>query len=160
MSKKNRQENQKNAAQVSESGSRLTDYFWANLIFFAFLTTLSYVVWVSCQAPSDDQAVKLVLADTFKFMILLFGGGFLVVTLFDAAYDFFAEKAAKKSVEGYSSAGSTKWERRLPGDGKLFCGCELIDALQQKLMPNSEDLVAFASRQFLLLDDSVISHRQ
>jgi hypothetical protein len=94
MSKKNRQEQSRQAgSQASEGSSRFADYFWANIIFFAFLTVLGYVVWVSCQAPSDDQAVKLVLADTFKFMIFLFGGGFLVVTLFDAAYDFFAEKA-------------------------------------------------------------------
>src|SRR6185369_9208510 len=93
MSKKNRQDHQANGPRQAESGSRFADYFWANLIFFAFLGTLSYVVWMSCQAPSDDAAVKLVLADTFKFMIFLFGGGFLVVTLFDAAYDFFAEKA-------------------------------------------------------------------
>lgn len=92
MSKKNR-DTQKSAALPAESGSRFADYFWANLIFFSFLAVLSYVVWVSCQAPSDDQAVKMVLGDTFKFMIFLFGGGFLVVSLFDAAYDFFAEKA-------------------------------------------------------------------
>jgi hypothetical protein len=105
MSKKNRQDGnngQRNAdPQKGDGGSRFADYFWANLIFFAFLTTLSYVVWVSCQAPSDDQAVKMVLQDTFKFMICLFGGGFLVVTLFDAAYDFFAEKAeSEASPEG------------------------------------------------------------
>jgi len=93
MSKKNRQENTAGHSKQAESSSRFADYFWANLIFFAFLATLSYVVWMSCQAPSDDAAVKLVLEDTFKFMIFLFGGGFLVVTLFDAAYDFFAEKA-------------------------------------------------------------------
>ena len=93
MSKKNRQESQQRAQESGESGSRFADYFWANLIFFAFLATLAYVVWMSCQAPTDDAAVKLVLGDTFKFMIFLFGGGFLVVSLFDAAYDFFAEKA-------------------------------------------------------------------
>jgi hypothetical protein len=100
MSKKNRQEAsaaQRGEGRKGEGGSRFADYFWANLIFMAFLATLSYVVWVSCQAPGDDQAVKMVLQDTFKFMILLFGGGFLVVTLFDAAYDFFAEKAESEA---------------------------------------------------------------
>jgi hypothetical protein len=100
MSKKNRQESgggQRSASPSKETGSSFADYFWANLIFFAFLATLSYVVWVSCQADSDDQSVKMVLQDTFKFMILLFGGGFLVVTLFDAAYDFFAEKAESEA---------------------------------------------------------------
>ena len=93
MSKKNRNEAQGRAETKPEESSRLADYFWANLIFFAFLTVLSFVVWQSCQSPSDDPSVKAVLAETFKFIIFLFGGGFLVVTLFDAAYDFFAEKA-------------------------------------------------------------------
>jgi hypothetical protein len=95
MSKKNRAEGaaSHDPAPPKRAGAGFSDYFWANIIFLAFLTLLSYAVWMSCQAPSDDAAVKLVLADTFKFMIFLFGGGFLVVTLFDAAYDFFAEKA-------------------------------------------------------------------
>jgi hypothetical protein len=96
MSKKNRHESQQQqakAAPAPQGGSRFADYFWANLIFFAFLTLLSFTVYQSCKAPSDDQAVKMVLDDTFKFMIFLFGGGFLVVSLFDAAYDLFADKA-------------------------------------------------------------------
>ena len=95
MSKKNRHDSQQQgkSAEAPAEGSRFADYFWANLIFFAFLTLLSFTVYQSCKAPSDDQAVKLVLDDTFKFMIFLFGGGFLVVSLFDAAYDLFADKA-------------------------------------------------------------------
>jgi hypothetical protein len=100
MSKKNRQEGSKEGV-AAPAGSRFADYFWANLIFMAFLTVLSYVVWQSCQSPSDDPAVKMVLGDTFQFMIYLFGGGFLVVTLFDAAFDFFADKAeADAQAEG------------------------------------------------------------
>jgi len=99
MSKKNRQDGQGSRERQEEGGSRFADYFWANLIFLGFLSILSYVVWQSCQAPADYQAVKLVLGETFKFMILLFGGGFLVVTLFDAAYDFFAEKAETDAPE-------------------------------------------------------------
>jgi bacteriorhodopsin len=94
MSRKNRVEQpQRQAGEKDASAGRFADYFWVNVVFFSFLALLSYVVWMSCQAPSDDQAVKMVLADTFKFMIYLFGGGFLVVTLFDAAYDFFSQKA-------------------------------------------------------------------
>jgi hypothetical protein len=33
------------------------------------------------------------LKDTRKFILLLFGGGFTLVTLFDLAYDFFAKRA-------------------------------------------------------------------
>jgi hypothetical protein len=102
MSKKNRQNQEAGAQQAGQGGKdggRFADYFWANLIFFAFLAVLSYVVWASCSSPTDDAAVQMVLKDTFKFMILLFGGGFLVVTLFDAAYEFFAEKAEDPGAE-------------------------------------------------------------
>lgn len=104
MSKKNRQENRKAGAPAAAKGEggRLADYFWANLVFFAFLFILAYVVWQSCIQPGDDPAVRAVLGETFKFMIYLFGGGFLVVTLFDAAYDFFAEKAEKGAEDGSS----------------------------------------------------------
>ena len=95
MSKKNRQENRATdkPAAAAAKGSRLADYFWANLIFFAFLLILSGVVYKSCEAPGDDPAVQLVLKETFKFLLLLFGGGFLLVTLFDAAFEAFAAKA-------------------------------------------------------------------
>ena len=94
MSNKIRNSQEKAGAQAS-TGSRWTGYFWANLIFFAFLFILVYVVRANCVAPGDDQtpAVQIVLDETFKFLLLLFGGGFLLVTLFDAAYEFFAEKA-------------------------------------------------------------------
>lgn len=95
MSKKNRQENRAadKATAAQPKSSRLADYFWANLIFFVFLLVLSGVVYKSCEAPGDDPAVQLVLKETFKFLLLLFGGGFLLVTLFDAAFEAFAAKA-------------------------------------------------------------------
>ena len=106
MSKKNRQDNGQGKQKEEESQSRLADYFWANLIFFGFLFLLSFLVWQSCQAPSDDAAVKIVLSETFRFMIYLFGGGFLVVTLFDAAFDFFAEKAGEEPASSPVDTGS------------------------------------------------------
>jgi hypothetical protein len=105
MSKKNRQESKAaDKAAAGPQGSRLADYFWANLIFFAFLLVLSGVVYKSCEAPGDDPAVQLVLKETFKFMLLLFGGGFLVVTLFDAAFEAFAAKADEDEPGGGAQA--------------------------------------------------------
>jgi hypothetical protein len=97
MSKKNRQENSigPSAAQAPAQGSRLADYFWANVLFFAFLFVLALVVRKSCEAPNDDVAVKHVLDDAFRYLLLLFGGGFLLVTLFDAAYEFFAARSGE-----------------------------------------------------------------
>lgn len=95
MSKKNRE--QASPAAKSVAGSRFSDYFWANVIFFAFLLVLAFIVRASCQAPSDDPSVKqamdVVLGDTFQFFLVLMGGGFLLVTLFDAAYEHFSAKA-------------------------------------------------------------------
>jgi len=106
MSKKNRESQDKPRAAAAEGQSRWADYFWANLIFFAFLAVLCFVVRASCDAPGDDQspAIKIVLDQTFWFIGLLFGGGFLLVTLFDAAYEFFAGKAEETSAEGGTRA--------------------------------------------------------
>jgi hypothetical protein len=94
MSKKNRQDHAP-APQAGPQTSRIADYFWANVIFFAFLFVLALVVRKSCEAPGDDPAVKHVLDDAFQYLLLLFGGGFLLVTLFDAAYEFFAARSAE-----------------------------------------------------------------
>lgn len=100
MSKKNREEKTK-AVLADAKPSRMADYFWANVIFFAFLFILAFIVRKSCEAPGDDVAVRKVLDDAFSYLMLLFGGGFLLVTLFDAAYGFFADR----SDEGGSGDG-------------------------------------------------------
>ncbi len=91
MSKKNRDQRPEAAAKPN----RLADYFWANLIFFIFLFVLAYVVRVSSEAKGDEPAVTAVLDETFRFFLMLLGGGFLVVTLFDAGYEFFAAQAGE-----------------------------------------------------------------
>lgn len=95
MSKKNRDEREKTAP--SGPGSRWSDYFWANVIFLSFLFVLLYTVWRSCVSPGDDQmpAVQFIVNGTFFFLAALLGGGFVLVTLFDAAYEFFAGTAEK-----------------------------------------------------------------
>jgi hypothetical protein len=99
MSKKNRDEHEKTApaGAVSGPGSRWNDYFWANIIFLAFLFLLLTTVWRACVSPTDDQlpAVQFIVNGTFFFLAALLGGGFLLVTLFDAAYEFFAGTAEK-----------------------------------------------------------------
>jgi bacteriorhodopsin len=102
MSKKNRE--QAPAAAKPATGSRFSDYFWANLIFFGFIIVLGLVVRASCQSPSDDpsvkQAIDLVLGETFQFFWLLMGGGFLLVTLFDAAYEHYNAQATQDGEDG------------------------------------------------------------
>ncbi|HTB33579.1 MAG TPA: hypothetical protein VK842_01840 [bacterium] len=92
MAKKNR--DPQPAAATAKPASRWADYFWANLIFFAFLFILAGIVRGSCESGADDpnvrQAVNAVLSDTFQFLLVLMGGGFLLVTVFDAAYEHFS----------------------------------------------------------------------
>jgi bacteriorhodopsin len=84
--------------------SRFSDYFWANLVFFAFLLALAFIVKASCESSSDDpsvkQAVDIVLKDTFQFFLALMGGGFVLVTLFDAAYEHFNAQAKQDPPDG------------------------------------------------------------
>jgi hypothetical protein len=68
---------------------------WANLLFWLFLGLLLSLCWVSCYDPADDPALRYVLLDTFKFLILLFGFGFTAVSLFEWAMGYFAEKASQ-----------------------------------------------------------------
>lgn len=103
MSKKNRELQDKGRTLApAKTGTRWADYFWANLIFFAFLFLLAFVVKVSCESPDDanQPAVKLVMDETFRFLLLLFGGGFALVTLFDAAYEFFSAKGPEEATDG------------------------------------------------------------
>lgn len=86
-------------ASGAKAPSRLADYFWAALVFFGFLGLLGLVLAQTTQNPADDPAVAQLLAETFKFMFLLFGGSFFVVMLFDAAYDYFAQKAETTELE-------------------------------------------------------------
>jgi len=97
MSKKNREEHEKTAPSGAVPNARWSDYFWANVIFLSFLAVLLYTVWHVCVSPGDEQmpAVQFVVNGTFFFLAALLGGGFLLVTLFDAAYEFFAGTAEK-----------------------------------------------------------------
>ncbi len=94
----------KNQGVSPDGGSgKFMDYVWANAIFFGFLILLSVLVSRSCEAPSDDLNVKHVLHEAQMFIVYLFGGGFLAVTLLDAAYDFFAVKAEAPSEPAKSA---------------------------------------------------------
>jgi hypothetical protein len=77
----------------TQGASRVMQLVWANLIFWAFLLSLCAVVYTTSSSPSDEDFIKAVLSDTFWFIVLLFGGGFSLVSLFDLGYDFFASRA-------------------------------------------------------------------
>lgn len=92
MSKKNRPTSSNDAPRPS----RLREYFWANLIFLTFVLALAWLVRLSCETPGDDEAVREVLNQAFRYFVFLLGGGFLLVTFFDAGYELFAAKAEEE----------------------------------------------------------------
>ena len=93
--------------QIGQNSSKWAEYFWANVIFWSFLLLVVFFIWNGAASEQDDQAIKLVLKDTRNFILLLFGGGFTLVTLFDAAYDFFAASADQaKADAGSGNSGA------------------------------------------------------
>jgi len=91
MSKKNKNKEKKN--ESGENGEfTLKDYFYINLIFWAFLGVLSIVVFFSTGGKWDP-----VIKNVFGFIFLVFGGGFTAVSVFDLVYERIAKKNENKA---------------------------------------------------------------
>ncbi len=67
----------------------LKDYFYINLIFWAFLFVLAILVFFTTGGQWDP-----VMKNVFTFIFLVFGGGFTVVSIFDYIYERVAGKDA------------------------------------------------------------------
>ena len=63
-------------------------YLYANLLFWAFLVLLALGIFISCGAHWDE-----VMAKVFKFIFLVLGLGFTLVSVLDASYGYFEKKA-------------------------------------------------------------------
>ena len=57
-------------------------YFYANLVWYAFLGAVSFLTYLSAGRLWDD-----VMADAAKFLFLVLGGGFTLASVLDALYD-------------------------------------------------------------------------
>jgi len=73
--------------------SRFEEYLYVNLIFWGFLVLLCVAVYVDCAISGVikfGDAPDEVMAQVFRFILLVFGLGFTAVSVFDALYDRFA----------------------------------------------------------------------
>ncbi len=74
---------------MSEETSEFKVYLYANLLFWAFLVLLGLGVFISCGAKWDE-----VMGNVFKFIFLVLGLGFTLVSMLDALYSYFERKEA------------------------------------------------------------------
>jgi len=77
---------------VAAQSSRFQEYLYVNLIFWGFLVVLCLAVYVDCVISGVVKFGEIdeVIKQVFQFILLVFGGGFTAVSIFDALYDRFA----------------------------------------------------------------------
>ena len=82
----------KGPAPVASPGGKFQEYFYVNLIFWGFLVLLCVAVYIDCVVSGVVKFGEMdeVIKQVFKFILLVFGGGFTAVSIFDALYDKFA----------------------------------------------------------------------
>ncbi|HPD18378.1 MAG TPA: hypothetical protein PLF61_01810 [Candidatus Goldiibacteriota bacterium] len=81
---------QKKQAQKSDAGKdefTIKDYFYINVIFFAFLFVIAIIVFITAGGKWDP-----VMESAFGFIFIVFGGGFVAVSIFDYLYEKYAGK--------------------------------------------------------------------
>ncbi|MCX8092594.1 MAG: hypothetical protein N3E50_00325 [Candidatus Goldbacteria bacterium] len=80
-------EQKKQPQQVEKDKFTLKDYFYINVIFWAFLLVVAVVVFITAGGKWDP-----VIESAFGFIFIVFGGGFALVSIFDYLYEKFAGK--------------------------------------------------------------------
>jgi hypothetical protein len=59
-----------------------TEYFYANLVFWAFLAVVAVLVYFICGAVWDE-----VTSGVLEFLFVILGGGFTLVSVMDYFYE-------------------------------------------------------------------------
>ncbi len=62
--------------------SPVRQVLFANLIFYAFLALVAFFGFLACGRVWDD-----VFSDTVRFLFLILGGGFTLVSVLDLLYE-------------------------------------------------------------------------
>lgn len=90
----------KGPAPVRPPVTKFQEYLYVNLIFWGFLVALCAAVYVDCVISGVVKfgEVDEVITQVFKFILLVFGGGFTAVSVFDALYDRFAEPEPEETA--------------------------------------------------------------
>jgi len=89
---KDAKQKQKGPQPVQVPVSKFTEYLYVNLIFWGFLVVLCVAVYIDCVVSGVVKLGEIdeVIKQVFMFILLVFGGGFTAVSVFDALYDKFA----------------------------------------------------------------------
>lgn len=80
-------EQKKQMSKTEKDEYTLKDYFYINVIFWAFLFLIAIIVFITTGGKWDP-----VIESAFGFIFIVFGGGFAIVSIFDYLYEKFAGK--------------------------------------------------------------------
>ncbi len=80
-------EQKKQPQKTEKEGFSLKDYFYINVIFWVFLFLVAVIVFITAGGKWDP-----VIESAFGFIFIVFGGGFVLVSIFDYLYEKFAGK--------------------------------------------------------------------
>lgn len=72
--------------------SKLEEYLYANLLWWAFLAVLAVISFFTCGGVWDD-----IFSGVLEFIIVILGGGFTMVSVLDYVYEL---TVSRNPVEG------------------------------------------------------------
>lgn len=75
-------EQKKQAQKLQTEGFSIKDYFYINIIFLGFLFIIAFIVFITAGGKWDP-----VIESAIKFIFIVFGGGFALVSIFDYLYE-------------------------------------------------------------------------
>jgi len=67
---------------LGNAPSRTAQYLYANLLWYGFLGVVAFLTYLACGRIWDD-----VISDTVRYLFLVLGGGFSLVSVLDALYE-------------------------------------------------------------------------
>lgn len=85
-------DNKQNSKTPEKRLSKLEEYLYANLLWWAFLGVMAVISFFTCGGVWDD-----VYSGVFQFIFVILGPGFTLVSVLDYVYE---AKAAASAVEG------------------------------------------------------------
>lgn len=82
-------DNRQNQKTEQKRLSRIEEYFYANLLWWGFLALLALISYFTCGGVWDD-----IFTGVLKFIFIILGGGFTMVSVLDYVYDSTVNRGA------------------------------------------------------------------